>query len=49
MKPLDRGRISAHDGIQWCTFEEVVEEYRRRTPFNAGAAMTVADVGKVTV
>lgn len=26
--------ISGHDGVEWLTFEDVAEDFRRRTPFN---------------
>ncbi len=39
--------INQHEGVRWCTMEEIAEEYRQRVPFDKENAMKVADVGRM--
>jgi peptidoglycan-N-acetylglucosamine deacetylase len=40
--------INGHDGVRWCTMEEIADEYRARVPFDKTGAMSVAPIGRAT-
>jgi peptidoglycan/xylan/chitin deacetylase (PgdA/CDA1 family) len=40
------GYINEHDGVRWCTMEEIADDYRSRVPFDEDRAMNVAGIGR---